>query len=270
MRSCQSIRSWVKSMSWVAHCWRSHRLVELRVAEQVDLAAVRGLQHRGIARGLEVLALGPLDDGFAHGVSLPRWLDLGGRLAVAAYRKVWLASQFRGRRRRPRRPPRAQGPGSAVASIRTRPGARSAPTSASPGRRPSIVVETEPRPPPTVIVLPPKRQPVLAAVLASAAPPGSTMNAGTRTTRGRDAAAAAVNSASVRAGSSSPAPPGWSSGAGRRARSPSRARWLRLGLGLGGLRLRGRRCRSSRVVEGRGSRLPRRPRRTRRPPAQAQ
>ena len=26
MRSCQSMRSWVKSMSWVAHCWRSHRL----------------------------------------------------------------------------------------------------------------------------------------------------------------------------------------------------------------------------------------------------
>jgi hypothetical protein len=24
MRSCQSIRSWVKSMSWTAHCWRSH------------------------------------------------------------------------------------------------------------------------------------------------------------------------------------------------------------------------------------------------------
>ena len=26
MRSCQSIRSWVKSMSCTAHCWRSHRL----------------------------------------------------------------------------------------------------------------------------------------------------------------------------------------------------------------------------------------------------
>ena len=23
IRSCQSIRSWLKSMSWVAHCWRS-------------------------------------------------------------------------------------------------------------------------------------------------------------------------------------------------------------------------------------------------------
>src|ERR687895_2879571 len=26
IRSCQSMRSWVKSMSWVAHCWRSQRL----------------------------------------------------------------------------------------------------------------------------------------------------------------------------------------------------------------------------------------------------
>ena len=25
IRSCQSIRSCVKSMSWVAQCWRSHR-----------------------------------------------------------------------------------------------------------------------------------------------------------------------------------------------------------------------------------------------------
>ena len=38
------------------------------------------------------------------------------------------------------------------------------------------------------------------------------MNAGTRTTRGVMRPSFAVNSASVRAGSSSPAPPGWSSG----------------------------------------------------------
>ena len=51
-------------------------VVELVVAEQVHLAAVGGLLEGGVGGGLEVLALGPLHDGFGHGVS-PRsaaWL----------------------------------------------------------------------------------------------------------------------------------------------------------------------------------------------------
>ena len=115
------------------------------------------------------------------------------------------------------------------------------PTIALPGRRPSMVVETELSPPPAVIVTSPKRSPYSRPSFERSST-WIEMKAGTRTTRGVMRPFSAVNSASVRAGSSSPAPPGSSSGDSRPARSPPPATPLclglrrRLGLGARGLR----------------------------------
>jgi hypothetical protein len=60
-------------------------LVQLFVAEEVDLAAIGGLEHGGVTGGLEVLALHPLGDVVAHGSSLSLLfgpgLDRGARVA---------------------------------------------------------------------------------------------------------------------------------------------------------------------------------------------
>ena len=73
------------------------------------------------------------------------------------------------------------------------------------GRR--SVVETELRPPLTAIVSPPKRQPVARRPSAERSSTRIEMKAGTRTTRGVIRPPSPVNSASERAGSSSPAAP---------------------------------------------------------------
>jgi hypothetical protein len=105
-----------------------------------------------------------------------------------------------------------QGPGSAVASIRTlAPPPAGVPTIDAPGRRPSNVVDTEPSALLTLTVSPLNRR----AYSRPSAERSSTrieMNAGTRTTRGVIFPPRPVNRASERAGSSSPAPPGASSG----------------------------------------------------------
>src|SRR5215211_4428192 len=112
--------------------------------------------------------------------------------------------------------PASQGPGSAVASIRTLvPDPIGFPVMAWPGRRPSIVLDAEPSAPLTLML-------TRLVSLANRRPyswpsadRSSTlieMKAGTRTTRGVIRPPSPVNIASVRAGSSSPAPPSWSSG----------------------------------------------------------
>ena len=63
------------------------------------------------------------------------------------------------------------------------PGPSGVPTIALPGRRPSIVVDTELSPPPAVIVTSPKRSPYFAPS-AERSSTSIAMNAGTRTTRG--------------------------------------------------------------------------------------
>jgi hypothetical protein len=92
-----------------------------------------------------------------------------------------------------------------VASIRTLPPVP-VPVSFAPGRRPSKVVERELSSPPASIFLSPK----VSSYAAPSAERSSTrteMNAGTRTTDGLIAPFSPVNSASVSAACSSPAPP---------------------------------------------------------------
>ena len=97
---------------------------------------------------------------------------------------------------------------------------RPVPTSFAPGLRPSKVVEAELSSPGTLIVFSPKS--------SEYSPPSAErsstrieMNAGTRTTGGVILPFSPLNSASVRAGSSSPAPPGWLSGEPVPVPSPS-------------------------------------------------
>src|SRR5688572_26685406 len=164
------------------------QVVELRVVEEIHLAAVRRLHDRRVARGLEVVAQDPV----------------GGCLAHEAQVTPWLAGQPAGMR--------TYGPGSAVASIRTGlPAPPGFPVIASPGRRPSIVVAREFSRSPAATVVSPKRR-LYVAPSAERSSTRTEMNAGTRTTRGVIRPARPVNSASVLAGCSSPAPPGMSSG----------------------------------------------------------
>ena len=59
IRSCQSSRSRLKSSSCVCHCWRSQSVVELAVAEQLDVGgAVGRLLQRRVGGRLEVGPLG--------------------------------------------------------------------------------------------------------------------------------------------------------------------------------------------------------------------
>ena len=99
-----------------------------------------------------------------------------------------------------------------MAAIRTRLDAPvGMPTTPMFGRRPSIVVETEPRPALTLIVSPAKVSPY-SWPSADRSSTRMEMKGGTRTRRGVIRPPSPVKSASERAGSSSPPPPGWSSG----------------------------------------------------------
>ena len=105
--------------------------------------------------------------------------------------------------------------------------------SASPGRKPSNALETETSPPRTARLLAVELERVVAAV-AGAQLHRTEMNAGTRITRGLIRPPRPVNSASDRAGSSSPPSSSrWCSGVGVKSVSGLGRLRRRLGFGLG-------------------------------------